>query len=409
MQLPSPYDRLLMPVYLPSFIMSVSQMALLILLPLYVLELGYGPVLASLVMGLRGIGLLLFDLPAGMLVTRFGDKPVLLTGLGLTLAGTLLLAATPHPLILSVAAVILGAGFSAWMLGRQSYIADTCKPDEVGRAIALMAGLQRAGSFIGPAAGGVMAQFAGYPLTFVVAAASAVAAAIFVASFMRNVKHDTGESHEFPAGTLSVLRSHRKVFATAGFAAFALQVMRAARQLLVPLVGAALGLDSVQIGAIYSLSAAVDMCLFYPVGVLVDRRGRKWSAVPSMALFAIGLALLSTAGGFESLLAVSLLLGVANGLSAGIVLIIGADLARQSGQRGQFLGLWRFIGDVGMTASPMLTSVLIGAASLAAASVSAAGIGIAGTLVMILLVPETLRKGPYGRSGPGACGDSQDR
>ena len=78
MQLPSPYDRLLMPVYLPSLIMATSQMALLILLPLYVLDLGYGPVLASVVMGFRGIGLLLFDVPAGALAARFGDKPVLL-------------------------------------------------------------------------------------------------------------------------------------------------------------------------------------------------------------------------------------------------------------------------------------------------------------------------------------------
>ena len=404
MQLPPPYDRLLVPVYLPSFIMATSQMALLILLPLYVLELGYGPVLASLVMGFRGIGLLLFDVPAGALVARFGDKPVLLTGLGLTLAGMLLLTTAPHPLMLFAAAMLLGAGFSAWMIGQQSYIADSCKPDEVGRAIALMAGLLRTGALIGPFAGGAVAQLAGYPFTFSLFAASAVAAAIFVAAFTRNVKPDASESGGFPAGTLAVFRAHRKTYATAGFAAFALQVMRSARQLLVPLVGAALGLNSIEIGAIYSLSAVIDMCLFYPVGVLVDRFGRKWSAVPSMALYVAGLALLPTADGFLGLFGVALLLGLANGLSTGIVMIIGTDFARESGQRGQFLGLWRFIGDIGMTASPMLTSVFIGVASLGAASVSAAGVGIVGTLVMFALVPETLRKSMPVDPGSGAGG-----
>ncbi len=405
MQLPSPYDSLLMPVYLPSFIMATSQMALMILLPLYVLELGYGPVLASVVMGFRGIGLLLFDVPAGALVARFGDKPVLLTGLGLALAGMLLLAAAPHPLMLFVAAMLLGAGFSGWMIGQQSYIAESCKPDEVGRAIALMAGLLRSGALIGPFVGGAVAQLAGYPFAFSLLAASAVAAAVLVALFTRNLKPDAGETFDFPAGTLAVLRAHRKTYATAGFAAFALQVMRSARQLLVPLVGAALGLNSIEIGAIYSLSAVVDMCLFYPVGVLVDRFGRKWSAVPSMALYVAGLALLPTADGFLGLFGVGLLLGLANGVSTGIVMVIGTDFARESGQRGQFLGLWRFIGDVGMTTSPMLTSVLVAVASLGAASVLAAGIGVVGTIVMIALVPETLRKSVSAGPGAGAGGE----
>ena len=91
MKLPSPYDRLLLPVYVPSLLMAVSQEALTILLPLYMLEIGASPAFAALVVGLRGIGVLLFDVPAGMLVARFGDKPVLLGGLSLILTGLLLL------------------------------------------------------------------------------------------------------------------------------------------------------------------------------------------------------------------------------------------------------------------------------------------------------------------------------
>jgi MFS family permease len=134
------------------------------------------------------------------------------------------------------------------------------------------------------------------------------------------------------------------------------------------------------------------MCLFYPVGLLVDRKGRKWSAVPSILLFAIGIGLLPFAAGFASLLAVSLLLGIANGLGTGIVMIIGSDLAQASGRRGQFLGLWRLVGDLGMSGAPLLTAVLTQIATLAAASFVVAGAGLAGAVVMLLLVPETLRK-----------------
>ena len=41
--------------------MSISQDALLVLLPLYVLDLGLSPAFAALVIGIRGIGILVFD------------------------------------------------------------------------------------------------------------------------------------------------------------------------------------------------------------------------------------------------------------------------------------------------------------------------------------------------------------
>jgi MFS family permease len=167
--------------------------------------------------------------------------------------------------------------------------------------------------------------------------------------------------------------------------------MRATRQLLVPLFGQAVGLDVTTIGLVYSLATVVDIALFYPSGVLADRFGRKWSAVPSMALYALGLALLPLAAGFWSLLAIAVLLGFANGIGTGVVMIIGADLARASGRHGQFLGLWRLIGDVGIGGAPLLAGPIVKAAGLAAASLTVAGLGLVGTLVMAYVVVETLR------------------
>ena len=387
-----PYSRLLMPVYVPTLLNSTSQMALLILLPLYALDAGYNAAFAATIVGLRGVGILIFDIPAGVLVARFGEKTILLTGLALILVGNMLLAAAAHPWLLMLAAVLLGAGISAWMIGRQSYIVDTCAPEEVGRAIAVMAGLQRAGMFLGPAAGGLLAAKVGYAVTFIAGAGVALAAGLLVLSFTKNVRPtDTAAEAGF-RGALEVLRSHGKVFATAGVASFSLQLMRAARELLVPLFGAAVGLDVAQIGVIYSLSSALDMSLFYPVGVWIDRRGRKWSAVSSGFVFSLALALLPWVVGYYSLLAVGLLLGLANGLGTGIVMVMGADLARGIAHRGQFLGVWRLIGDVGVSVAPLLTGALTGLASLAAASLCVAGFGFAGTAMMMSLVPETLRR-----------------
>ena len=373
--------------------MAIAQEALTILLPLYVLELGATPAFAALIAGLRGVGVLLFDVPAGMLVARFGDKPVLLGGLALILAGLVGLAATTAHWAIGLAAVALGIGHAAWMLGRQSYLADTCARQELGRAIAAMAGLQRGGALIGPVAGGYLAVFAGYPVTFVVGALGAVVAAGTVIAFAREAALKTTGSDVGVGGTLRVLREQRYVLATAGGSALVLQLMRTARQLLVPLFGQAAGLDVAEIGWVYSLSTVIDIALFYPSGVLADRFGRKWSAVPSMALYALGLALLPLASGLYSLLAVAMLLGFANGIGTGVVMILGADFGRASGRQGQFLGLWRFIGDCGMSLAPVVTGTVAGLAGLGAASLAVAALGIGGTLIMALLVSETLRGG----------------
>src|SRR5690606_6753802 len=266
---------------------------------------------------------------------------------------------------------------------------------EVGRAITGMAGLQRVGAFLGPVAGGVLASWAGYPLAFLAGGACAAAAAAFVLVYARGGNDGDGgvRAGSMLHGVTAVLREHRRVLSTAGVAALALQLMRATRQLLVPLFGEAIGLDPGSIGLLYSLSAAIDMSLFYPVGVLIDRWGRKWSAVPSMPLFVLGLALLPLADGFVALLAAALLLGFANGLGTGVVMVIGSDLAVASGRRGQFLGVWRLIGDVGMSAAPLLSGALVQISGLALASGVTAGIGLAGALIMAFLVGETLRPG----------------
>jgi hypothetical protein len=88
---------------------------------------------------------------------------------------------------------------------------------------------------------------------------------------------------------------------------------------------------------------------------------------------------------------VAVLLGFANGIGTGVVMIIGADLARVSGRYGQFLGLWRLIGDVGISGAPRLVGTVVKAAGLAAASLTVGGIGLVGTLVMAVVVVETLR------------------
>ena len=388
----SVYRRLLLPIYIPSLLSSISLQALLVLLPLYVLEQGAGAPFAAVLIGLRGIGMFLFDLPVGILLARLGDKPVLLFGVVAMTASTALFALSDSLWVMGVAAIVSGMGFTAWMIGRQSYIADNCEIGERGRAMAAMAGTMRLGGFIGPAVGAIVAQTFGFGVAFIVLSATVGAAALFVMSFSRNVPPETrpGNTH-LSSGIKEIVNANARILSTGGIASVGLQLMRSGRILLIPLFGHFLGLNITTIGLIISLSAMLDAAMFVPVGMVMDRYGRKWASVPCLLLFAVSLALLPLTQGYYSLLAVSLLAGFANGLGTGSLLILGSDLAPIKGGK-EFLGIWRFIGDIGHAGGPLMIGALIELATLGLAATATAGIGLVSAAVLYWLVDETLHR-----------------
>ena len=73
-------SSLTLSVYLPTFLFSIGQGAVLPIIPLFALELGASVAAAGMVVGMRGLCLMLFDLPSGVVVSRFGDKGAMITG-----------------------------------------------------------------------------------------------------------------------------------------------------------------------------------------------------------------------------------------------------------------------------------------------------------------------------------------
>ena len=385
------YRRLLLPVYVPTLLSSTSLEALLVLVPLSVLESGTGAAVAAFLIGLRGVGMFLFDLPVGVILARLGDKPVVFSGLIALTLSALLFALSSNFWVMSFAATLSGVGFTAWLMGRQSFITGAIDIGERGRAIAVMAGIMRLGSFVGPAACALVAAEYGFRMAFIVLTVVMGGATLLVYIFTPYEQPQHPTRVAAVASIARIISQYRKVFATGGLASAGLQLMRAAKLLLIPLFGYFLDLGVVAIGLIISLSALIDSALFYPVGIVMDRYGRKWTGVPCLLLFTVSLAILPLATGFYSLLSISLLASVANGLGTGLLLTLGSDLAPAS-SRGEFLGVWQLVGDMGLVGGPLLIGVLIQFASIDVAAVAIAGIGLVSTVILYCLVDETIVK-----------------
>ena len=383
------FRRLTFSVFVPAVFIAVGHQATLILLPLYALEVGGGAAGAAAVLGMRGIGTMLADVPAGVAVSRLGDKLTMGAGVLVVAIACAGFAVAGTPWLLGALALVLGAGFGALMLGRLNYVARQCPVAYRGRAITLIAGIQRVGLFVGPMAGGLVAETLGFEVAFIAAAILNVIGLAMIAVFVRPSRvraHGRGQPHGVVVAR--ILRDHRSEFARGGLASVTMQFVRSARQVLIPLWGAALGLDAASVGLAFGLSSALDAAMFYPAGWLMDNRGRKWSLVPSLAVLGASLALMPLATGFWPYLAVAVLSGLGNGLGTGTIMALGADLSPRA-NRGEFLGVWRLLGDAGHAGGPFVFSAATGFFTLGATLGLAGVVGLAGAALAAWLVPET--------------------
>lgn len=95
--------------------------------------------------------------------------------------------------------------------------------------------------------------------------------------------------------------------------------------------------------------------------------------------------------------------GLANGISAGVVQVMGADLA-PADCRGEFLGIFRMLGKGADLVSPLLIGVMADICSLEVAELVICFVGLFGALWVLNCVAETLR--PEGEETKGTTIDS---
>ena len=385
---------LFLSVYLPTLILAFCNGLLLPILPVYAGGFTSAYTLIGLVLAAEAVGTLLADIPAGTLLRRVDRKWVMIIGIALVGASVLALAWAGSIWEVLLYRLIAGVGGALWNLSRHAYLTEATTSARRGRAISLFGGTNRLGTFAGPAAGGLLAGAFGFTVPFVLFAVLAAAAALFAALF---IEQDDGEEGVAKTGHLSpglweILKTHHQVLLSAGAAQLLAQMVRASRRVLIPLYGSdVLGLGLEAVGLILSASSFIDTVMFYPAGVIMDRMGRKFAIVPCFALQALGVAFIPLTGGFAGLMLAGLLIGFGNGLGSGTMMTLGADLAPRAAL-GEFLGIWRLIGDTGSTGAPLIVGAVADALDLSLAAVVMAGVGLAAAALFAFRVPETLQR-----------------
>lgn len=365
--------------YGPSVVSAIGHGAVLPMLALRARELGADLGTAAFVVALLGIGQLLASLPAGALVARIGERWALV-GAGLLDAVALVGAGFSGSVLwLSVAVLCSGMMWTVFLLARQQFMIEVVPDYYRARALSMLGGSHRVGLFIGPLLGALAVHQWGIRGVFWLAAVTAV-----IAAGIALVMPDPGAEsrHEQAASghlsVWSVMKEHRRVLVVLGSVVVVISASRAVRTTLLPLWAEHVHMTPAETSLVFGIAAALDMVLFYPAGWLMDHRGRQFVAVPVVLAVAVGTLLLPLAGGIVGVTVVALLMAFGNGLGAGIVMTLGADASPRLG-RAQFLGAWRFAGDVGVTGGPVGLAALLALAPLTVACLVTGAIGLLGT------------------------------
>lgn len=385
---------LVLPVYVPTVLLSIGTGVLVPTLPLYADGFNVSLSLVALAVAAIGLGTLIGDVPSGVLLERFGRKPVMVTGTVVLAVTTLLLVFLPYFPAIVILRLLAGVGSAMWNISRMAYLTDVVPLRDRGRALSTFGGVSRIGVFIGPAIGGVIGQAYGLSASFYISALAAALAALISMFFTKETRRplEAGGTRQMRWAVVGgVVRHHYRELGTAGSAQIFAQMIRAGRQIIVPLYASrVLGLDVAQIGAIVSISSAVDMSLFLPAGILMDKLGRKYASVPSFLVMAAGMAMIPFTTNYAGMLFATCVIGFGNGIGSGTMMTLGADLAPREAT-GEFLGVWRLIGDVGSTGGPLVVGAIADVVGLTLSALALSGVGVLAAATLLLFVRETLQ------------------
>jgi MFS family permease len=110
----------LLPVYVPTFLISFGKGMLGPILPLYVQSFADSYALVGLVLASQGLGTLLCDLPAGKLLNRLGQRRAMLAGLGLIALSYLAMSWAQSLVELFIYGLTAGVGSALWNISRHA-------------------------------------------------------------------------------------------------------------------------------------------------------------------------------------------------------------------------------------------------------------------------------------------------
>lgn len=377
-----------MPLFLPAFLINLGVGMLVPVLPLYLREVGLSYSGVTSVVAALGVGALVAQVPFGRFIARWGQNAAMILSALIIAVSTWLLGFTSVTLALIAMRFVTGIGSTGWLLSRHSFMTTEVPVPIRGRMSAMFGGLNRLAFFVGPLIGGFVADRYGFAVAFTLTGIVSAAGALPMIGRDEPGPVDSEPEPGRRSSTYGVFLEHRRALTAAGIVQICVISARQGRLVVIPLMGAAIGLDVREVGVLVAIGAFSELFLFPASGYLMDRFGRPAALVPFLTLFGGGLLLAAAASSPVALTVAAGATGFANGLGAGTLLTMGSDLAPPD-DPSRFLSIIGLASDVGRISGPLVVGWMADAFGLSASAVVLAGLAFLGVIVVVFVLGDT--------------------
>jgi predicted MFS family arabinose efflux permease len=317
------------------------------------------------------LGMVLGAIPAGLLASRWGSRRLVIAGLVVTAAVSLLFTASSSGLALILFRFLQGAaGASSWT-GAMSWASSVSPPDRRGEIVGRLLGLSVVGSILGPVFGAA-ASVVGATVVFG-AIAAALAALAVVAYRMANPQQAPSEGF---AGAFALMTDQRVriglwLIALGGCTIGVINSQA-------PLELSALGMTAIGISIVYLAMSGAAAVVSPIVGRLSDRNGRGRVAIFLMVFAAVSMV----AAGFATplVLVIPLLIVACTGLEALYVpgsALLWDGAAKADTSTGEILAMANMIWAGAMAIASVFAGVMVTALGYASPFIAVAVLAIA--------------------------------
>jgi len=384
--------------YLPALVLALGVGIALPSIPSLARSYNVGFGLASYVVTAFLLGSLVGTIPTGWLIDRFGRRRIMLLGPLLTSVMAFAVYFSNNFPELVVFRFFDGFAAQMWLMGRLAGISYGAAANQRGRQVTWMFGSDTTGRLAGPLVGGLIATQLGLRAPFAAYGLLALVALIPGFLFIQDtpIRRRDDAAASLPARKLSLRQIVMPRLVYFGVALFAAMARGPISNDLMNLYAAfRYHLSPASIGFMASGASSVSLPLSFVSGWAMDHWGRKKLMVPGFFCLSVAVLGVAASAAFNLSLPVFLALFLlcigSIGLTSGSIQTVGADVAPPEA-RGMFLGLWRFSGQLGTAASPILFALLASttgyASSFLMVSISAAIVGY----LMFFRVPDAGRE-----------------
>ena len=342
--------------YLTATLTSAAVSAANTYVPFYLRSLGATYVVSGIPLVVRGIGRVTFDVSSIYLMGRLHPQRVFLWGVALGAVALLMCGVFPSAHAVIGAYFFVGVGMAMLHIALRQIVFDGATKGRRGRAMGLLSVFIGAGPILGIVSGGFVAEYLGYRSLFL---SSGAVILWLPMAFAYSSRSETTEPKDKESGSGLRMGVVREILGTSGapllcacsfFSLFYQQVRGLAVAFYsTDIVGLSLG----SYGLMRSISQLGNVSGRYFGGGWTDKAGIGACLVAGFLISAVGYGMISWSDGFWSLLLVHTTIGVGAGMvnvasQVGIMSIVSQEL------RGQAMGLYRAVGDVGMLVGPVL-------------------------------------------------------